>query len=109
TAFEYIGTGLDAAQNAVGGGGRYDGLAAVIGGSPTPGVGFAIGLDRILIAADLETYTHLDAYLISEVGPEEGLLVASRLRADGLRVDFDADGRSMKTQFKTARRLESPV
>ncbi|HET8739010.1 MAG TPA: histidine--tRNA ligase, partial [Acidimicrobiia bacterium] len=50
TAFEYIATGLDAAQNAVGGGGRYDGLAEAIGGPPTPGVGFALGIDRLILA-----------------------------------------------------------
>lgn len=109
TAFEYIGTGLDAAQNAVGGGGRYDGLAATLGGPPTPGVGFGLGLDRILLAAGAEGYTHLDAYLVSEVGPEQAFLAASMLRADGFRVDFDAEGRSVKAQFRAARRLEAPV
>jgi len=109
TAFEYIGTGLDSAQNAVGGGGRYDGLATTLGGPQTPGVGFALGLDRILLASGLDGYTHLDAYLVSEMGPEEAFLVASQLRADGVRLDFDAEGRSVKAQFKTARRLEAPV
>lgn len=109
TAFEYIGTGLDAAQNAVGGGGRYDGLAATIGGTPTPGVGFGLGLDRILLAAGSEGYSHLDVYLVSEVGPEQAFLAASMLRADDFRIDFDAEGRSVKAQFRAARRLEAPV
>lgn len=109
TAFEYIATGLDAAQNAVGGGGRYDGLAEAIGGEPTPGVGFALGIDRIMLALGNPERPYLDAYLVSETGPEDALRVVSRLRADGIRVDFDAEGRSVKAQFRTAGRLEVPV
>ncbi|HEU4318831.1 MAG TPA: histidine--tRNA ligase [Acidimicrobiia bacterium] len=109
TAFEYIATGLDAAQNAVGGGGRYDGLARSIGGPETPGVGFALGIDRIILALGDPERAHLDAYLVSETGPEEALVVASKLRADGIRVDFDVDGRSVKAQFRSARRLDAPV
>lgn len=109
TAFEYVGTGLDTAQNALGGGGRYDGLAELIGGRDTPGVGFALGLDRIMLALGDPEKTHLDAYLVSEVGPEEGLQAANQLRKDGLRIDLDLEGRSVKAQFRTARRLGAPV
>jgi histidyl-tRNA synthetase len=109
TAFEYIATGLDTAQNAVGGGGRYDGLAEAIGGSPTPGVGFALGIDRIILALGELTRPYLDAYLVSETGPKDALQAVSTLRDEGVRVDFDVDGRSVKAQFRTARRLEAPV
>jgi histidyl-tRNA synthetase len=109
TAFEYVATGLDTAQNAVGGGGRYDGLAVAIGGRESPGVGFALGVDRIMLALGDPIRPHLDAYLVSETGPEEALEVASKLRGDGLRIDFDAEGRSVKAQFRTAGRLEVPV
>lgn len=109
TAFEYVATGLDTAQNAVGGGGRYDGLAEAIGGPPTPGVGFALGMDRIMLALGDPERAYLDAYLVSETGPEEALRVASQLRREGVRVDFDTEGRSVKAQFRTARRLEVPV
>ena len=109
TAFEYVATGLDTAQNAVGGGGRYDGLAEAIGGRATPGVGFALGIDRIMLALGDPHRPYLDAYLVSETGPEEAVEVASQLRSDGLRVDFDAEGRSVKAQFRTAGRLEVPV
>jgi histidyl-tRNA synthetase len=109
TAFEYIATGLDAAQNAVGGGGRYDGLAEAIGGPPTPGVGFALGIDRLILAIGEPAGPYLDAYLVSETGPEEALRVASRLRQAGVSVDFDPDGRSVKAQFRAARRLDAPV
>jgi histidyl-tRNA synthetase len=109
TAFEYVATGLDTAQNAVGGGGRYDGLAEAIGGPATPGVGFALGIDRIILALGVPKQTHLDAYVVSESGPMDALWVASKLRSDGLRVDFDTDGRSVKAQFRAARRLEAPA
>ena len=109
TAFEYIATGLDAAQNAVGGGGRYDGLAEAIGGRATPGVGFALGIDRIMLALGDPHRPYLDAYLVSETGPLDAVRIASRLRGDGLRVDFDSEGRSVKAQFRAARRLETPA
>lgn len=103
TTFEWIGGELESAQNAVGGGGRYDGLAEAIGGRRTPGVGFALGMDRIISSAAHQETPALDAYLVSEVGADEALTVASRLRDQGLRIDFDAEGRSVKAQFKTAR------
>ncbi len=109
TAFEYVATGLDAAQNAVGGGGRYDGLAEAIGGRHTPGVGFALGIDRLMLALGEPESTYLDAYLVSEAGPGQALAAASRLRRDGVRVDFDVEGRSVKAQFRTAGRLGVPV
>ena len=109
TAFEYIATGLDTAQNAVGGGGRYDGLAQAIGGPLTPGVGFALGIDRVVLALGDLTRPYLDAYLVSETGPRDALEAISTLRDQGVRIDFDVDGRSVKAQFRTARRLEAPV
>ena len=54
TTFEFAADALDTAQNAVGGGGRYDGLVEDLGGPPTPGIGFALGVDRILLACDAE-------------------------------------------------------
>ncbi len=109
TAFEYVGRALDAAQNAVGGGGRYDGLAEAIGGRRAPGVGFALGVDRIMLSVGQEIDTPLDAYLVSETGPADALIAASSLRRDGLRVDFDTEGRSVKAQFRTASRAGAPV
>jgi histidyl-tRNA synthetase len=109
TTFEYVATDLEAAQNAVGGGGRYDGLAEAIGGRRVPGVGFALGIDRILLALGEPRSGHLDAYLVSETGPKEALRVASLLRASGIRVDFDTEGRPVKAQFRNAGRLDVPV
>ncbi|MGH8950004.1 MAG: histidine--tRNA ligase [Acidimicrobiia bacterium] len=104
TAFEYLATDLDAAQNAVGGGGRYDGLAEAIGGRRAPGVGFALGIDRIILASKLEPEPNVDVYLISETGPGDALVAASALRRGGLRVNLDTEGRSVKAQFRTAGR-----
>lgn len=109
TAFEYLATGLHTAQNAVGGGGRYDALAEALGGRATPGVGFALGIDRIMLALGEPERPYLDAYLVSETGPEDALGVASKLRGDGVRLDFDTEGRSVKAQFRTAGRLGVPV
>jgi len=109
TTFEWIGGDLSTAQNAVGGGGRYDGLAESIGGRPMRGVGFALGLDRIMLSLGDPESTHLDAYLVSETGSADGLEVASFLRGEGLRIEFDTESRSVKAQFKSARRIGVPV
>ncbi len=109
TTFEYVATDLEAAQNAVGGGGRYDGLAEALGGQRVPGVGFALGIDRILLSLGEPEQGHLQAYLISETGPEDAMRVVSHLRESGIRVDFDTEGRSVKAQFRAAKRLQAPV
>jgi histidyl-tRNA synthetase len=54
TTFEFAADALDAAQNGIGGGGRYDGLVELLGGGPTPGIGFGIGVERVLLACDAE-------------------------------------------------------
>jgi histidyl-tRNA synthetase len=104
TAFEYLATELEAAQNAVGGGGRYDGLAEAIGGRRTPGVGFALGVDRIVLSSRRRPEPSIDVYLVSESSSGDALLAASTLRRDGLRVEFDTEGRSVKAQFRAAGR-----
>jgi len=109
TAFEYIATDLEAAQNAVGGGGRYDGLAETIGGRRAPGVGFALGVDRIVLASNQQPETMIDVYVVSESGPADALVAASRLRQDGLRVALDTESRSVKAQFKEAARSNAPA
>jgi len=104
TAFEYLATDLEAAQNAVGGGGRYDGLAEAIGGRRTPGVGFALGVDRIVLSSRRRPEPSIDVYLVTESSSSEALLAASTLRREGLRVEFDTEGRSVKAQFRAAGR-----
>ena len=109
TAFEYLAADLAAAQNAVGGGGRYDGLAESLGGRPAPGVGFALGVDRMILAREQQAGPGIDIYLVSEAPPGEALIAASLLRRAGLRVDFDAKGRPVKPQFRAATRSRASV
>lgn len=110
TTFEFVSDALEAAQNAVGGGGRYDYLAEEMGGPPTPGIGFAVGIERMLIAGDAEgalageARRGLDAFVIDGVGGNEATLVAHELRESGLRVDRLYGGRSVKAQWKVADR-----
>jgi histidyl-tRNA synthetase len=111
TTFEYVAVSLESAQNAVGGGGRYDDLVAAMGGPDTPGVGFALGVDRILLAAghdgsagSLQRVRRLDAFVVDLVGGDAGRDLTARLRAAGLRADRAFDGRSAKAQFKAADR-----
>jgi histidyl-tRNA synthetase len=112
TTFEFASTALAAAQNAVGGGGRYDQLAEEMGGPPTPGIGFGIGIERVLIACDAEAALPapaggLDAFVIDFVGdPGTNALVAD-LRAAGLRADRAYGGRSPKAQWKLADRARA--
>lgn len=111
TAFEYIGTSLDAAQNALGGGGRYDGLAEALGGKPAPGVGLALGVERIVLALGEQAVGEVDVYLVSEDPQLAGrvLKLAARLRQAGVRTDFDAARRSVKAQFRSADRSRAPI
>jgi histidyl-tRNA synthetase len=103
TAFEYLSEGLGA-QNAVGGGGRYDGLAEALGGPPLPGVGFALGIDRILLAQVGESPTpHPDAYVVGNAPAT--LRIATRLREAGITSELDLADRSTTGQLKQAERL----
>ncbi len=114
TTFEFQGGTLESAQNALGGGGRYDGLVEALGGRPTPGVGFALGLDRILIACDDEGCfpappDDVDVFVIDTIGGLSALTITDRLRAAGLRADRAYENRSMKSQMKAADRSGAAV
>ncbi len=109
TTFEYQGGTLDSAQNALGGGGRYDGLVEALGGKPTPGVGFAMGLDRTLLACDDEGVfaapsPAVDVFVVDTTGGAEALRITAELRAAGLSADRAYENRSMKSQMKVADR-----
>ena len=109
TAFEYVSPRLGA-QDALGGGGRYDGLAEVLGGTSLPGIGFALGLDRILLASRHDesiNYNPPVAYIVAlgERAEREALLLATHLREHGLTTDLDLMRRSMKGQMKDAARV----
>ena len=105
TTFEYVATTLETSQSTVLGGGRYDGLAETLGGRPVPGVGFAGGIDRMLLAAPGED-AGLDVFLVGEGGITALDLMewAAPLRRAGLRVGFELDARSVKAQFRAATR-----
>ncbi len=109
TTFEYVATELDAAQNAVGGGGRYDGLAESIGGRRSPGVGLALGIDRAILTLKAPPRSRLQVYIVSEAGVGPALELASELRSQGLSVDFDSEGRSVKAQFRASTRRAAGV
>ena len=109
TTFEFISTTLDSAQNAVGGGGRYDGLVEDLGGPATPGIGFALGVDRTLLACDAEEcFTfgspQIDVFVVDTVDGMHALAITDGLRAAGFSADRAFDGRSMKAQMKGANR-----
>jgi histidyl-tRNA synthetase len=114
TIFEFQGGTLDSAQNALGGGGRYDGLVEALGGPATPGVGFALGLDRTLLACDDEgvfpaTPTQLDAFVVDVTGGLHAVALTAELRRAGIAVDRGYDNRSMKAQMKLANRSGARV
>lgn len=114
TIFEFQGGTLDSAQNALGGGGRYDGLVEALGGPATPGIGFALGVDRTLLACDDEGVfgddePPLDVFVVDVVGGQEAMAITAALRARGMRADRGYDDRSMKAQMKLANRSEARV
>jgi len=114
TTFEYQGGTLDSAQNALGGGGRYDGLVEALGGPATAGVGFALGLDRTLLACDDERVfappsNDVDVFVVDTAGGLEALHLTGELRAAGFRVDRAYENRSMKSQMKVADRSGAAV
>jgi len=109
TTFEFQSGALDAAQNAIGGGGRYDGLVEQMGGRPTAGIGFGIGIERVLIVCDAEgafgaPEPAVDVFVIDTVGGIEGLLMVSELRTVGLSAERSYGSRSMKKQWSAADR-----
>ncbi len=109
TLFEFASGAIEAAQNALCGGGRYDGLVEMLGGDPTPGIGFGMGIERALVACDAEGVfpaapPPLDAFVVDTAGGAVARVLTARLREVGLRVDRAFDGRSMKAQMKLADR-----
>jgi histidyl-tRNA synthetase len=112
TVWEYVPTTYEAAQSSVGGGGRYDGLFEVLGGKPTPGVGLAMGIDRIQLAAPQASESPLlDAFVIaaSHDHRAQARKLTAQLRRAGVRVDMTDRDRSMKVQFKEADRSRASV
>ncbi|CAN5593473.1 histidine--tRNA ligase [soil metagenome] len=109
TVFEFESQKLGA-QAALGGGVRYDCLVAELGGPPTAAVGWAAGIERILLAAEAhDDGPGLDVYVVaSDDQRERGLAIVTELRRAGLRADLDHAGRSNKGQMKKADRSGAP-
>jgi histidyl-tRNA synthetase len=103
TVFEFSTDELGA-QNQLGGGGRYDGLVEVLGGPPTPGVGWAAGVERILLAGGIEPGAEAPRVFVAG-DPSRTFAIARRLRREGVSAVVEQAGRSMKGQFKHADRL----
>ena len=110
TAFEFKAGGLGA-QDAVGGGGRYDGLVESLGGPQTPAVGFALGVERIAILVESQAAADkgLDFYLIpvGESAKAASMPLAGRLRRFGLRGEIDFSNRRLKHLFARAERRKA--
>ncbi|MDQ1634404.1 MAG: histidyl-tRNA synthetase [Frankiaceae bacterium] len=115
TAFEWQHSGLGA-QSAVGGGGRYDGLSEAIGGPPLPGVGWALGMERILLALDAESTDErpvgppvpprCDVYVVAlgAAAKKKAVVIVDALRAERLNVDMSYGDRGLKGSMKGADR-----
>ena len=114
TTFEFASGAIEAAQNAIGGGGRYDGLVEMLGGPPTPGIGFGIGIERVLIACDAEGVLAAEppppaAFVVDTAGGDAARDLTAALRRAGLIAERAFDGRSMKAQMKLADRSGAVV
>ena len=106
TVFEFESDKLGA-QSGVGGGGRYDGLVEQLGGPPTPGVGWAAGIERILLASESRfSQPPRPIYVaIDSATPREAFGLLTALREAGVRSEMEQAGRSLKGQLKHADRL----
>ncbi|MEZ4357017.1 MAG: histidine--tRNA ligase [Eubacteriales bacterium] len=111
TVFEIISTDIGA-QGTVCGGGRYDGLIEQLGGPKTPGIGFGLGIERLLIVMESQGIAFFggdfaDVYICTQ-GDEaklSGFKMAQELRDKGISTETDHMGRSMKAQFKYANKI----
>jgi histidyl-tRNA synthetase len=107
TAFEVWHEALGGAQNSLGGGGRYDGLAATLGWPETPGVGFAVGLDRIasLLPAIDDEPAKVGIIPISPDDVAPAMTIAGRLRATGVSSVVQASDRGLRASLRHAQKL----
>jgi histidyl-tRNA synthetase len=112
TAFEIVSIDLGA-QNALLGGGRYDGLSEVLGGPPVSGFGFAMGLDRLAMLLPeriSERWTEATDLFLAHLGEpalDKALELARTFRSEGFRCNLDFDGGSLKSQLRLANRLNA--
>jgi histidyl-tRNA synthetase len=115
TAFEFVSDVLGPTQSTLCGGGRYDGLAEALGGEPTPGVGFGLGLERVLIAQDEEgagAEVAAGGVFVVAIGEEARVQARSLvrdLRSGGLTAEAAYEERPLKAQLKMADRSGARV
>ena len=115
TVFEVVADIKDfGSQNVLAGGGRYNNLVENIGGPSVPGVGFAIGVERLLLALEYEgldniEFNPVDVYIFgaSENEKEYIMKLANDLRGSGFKIDVDYESKSFKNNFKRADKLKS--
>lgn len=112
TAFEILVEGIGS-QNAIGGGGRYNGLVEELGGATLPGIGFGLGLERILLALEeqgvelkLRENPHLFIATMNQETKLEGFKLQAKLRRAGFKAEMDYMDRSLKAQLKYAGKQE---
>jgi histidyl-tRNA synthetase len=110
TAYEFVSDAVGA-QSSVAGGGRYDGLVETLGGPPTPGIGFALGEERLALAMEAAgrkpAGPRPEVFFVSadDAGRREAMRRAAELRRAGIPCDMDARGGKLKAQFKQAERV----
>ena len=113
TLFEVLGKGEGlGAQNALLGGGRYDEMVKSFGGPDTPAIGFAMGLERLLMAMPEDQLdSHIDVFIVAaQAGVRgEATLLGRELRGTGLRIESDLRGGSLKSQLRRADKLNARV
>ncbi|WP_420444261.1 histidine--tRNA ligase [Candidatus Poriferisodalis sp.] len=114
TTFEFRAASLDAAQDTICGGGRYNGLVEALGGPPTPGIGFALGIERLLLACDAEGVFDVPAqraevWVIDTAGGAVARDLTHELRSIGVRADRAFDNRSIRAQMRAADRSGAEI
>lgn len=114
TAFEIMGEGLGSQASTIFAGGRYNDLIKDIGGEDLPGIGFAVGMERLLLALEKEGVSPpvdkgIDCFVVAlgEKASQRATQLVQKLRQAGLSVDRDYMGRKMRGQMKAADRLQS--
>ncbi len=109
TTFEMV-TGLLGSQSAVAAGGRYDGLISQLGGPNIPGIGFAMGLERIALLISNQEFASFPDLFIATMGSGErdvAFHLMDGLLKSGIRVEMDYEGKSLKSQMRRADKLKS--
>jgi histidyl-tRNA synthetase len=111
TAFEFVSDLLGPTQSTLCGGGRYDGLAELLGGEPTPGIGFGLGLERVLLAMEREgvplpDHVPIAVFLVAigDTAAKEARALLRTLREQGIAADASLEDRPLKAQLKMADR-----